>query len=205
MSFSNLSDLKTAIASWLARSGDTAITGNAGDFVTLAEAYLNRNLRVRQMEVKTTLTFNGGERNLPDDYLAWRRLTWIGDINVDLNYMVPSAFERRYPVTFAGIPSSFTIEGNTIKVRPTDDDSSFEFLYFAAISPLVDNDDSNWLLERHPDLYLAASLTEAQAFLINPDHAALWAQKRDELMGQLVNLSEKTKAGAIVQTGAAVY
>lgn len=65
MSLASYSDIQTAIASWLARSGDTAITTAAPDFITLCEAriaygsgdpldpdqtFYTRPLRIRPME-----------------------------------------------------------------------------------------------------------------------------------------------------------
>ena len=202
MALSTYNGLKDSVGSWLARSGDTQITNNVADFITLADAYLNRNLRTRRMETVSTFTTTSGERNLPDDYLAWRRLTWLGDTYVSLEYLNPDVFNRWYPAVEAGTPRTFTIEGDTIKIRPTDDVTSFSFLYFAKIPAMSDDDDSNWVLEHHPDLYLAAALAEANAFLVNPDHAALWAQKRDALIAQVIALSEKTKGpGRIVSIG----
>jgi hypothetical protein len=198
LALSTFDGLKTAVGTWLARSGDTQITNNVADFITLADAYLNRNLRVRPMETGLTFTTTSGERNLPDDYLAWRRMTWLGDTYVSLEYLQPDVFNRWYPAAEEGTPRVFTIEGNTLKIRPTDDTTSFSFLYYAKIPAMEDDDDSNWVLESHPDLYLAATLAEANAFLVNPDHAALWAQKRDALIAQLQMLSEKTKGPARV-------
>lgn len=68
MSLATYSDLQTQVANWLARSGDTNISNNAADFITLAEAriaYGSKNpahpefdcepLRLRAMETMTTL------------------------------------------------------------------------------------------------------------------------------------------------------
>jgi hypothetical protein len=54
-----------------ARSGDTQISGNAADFVTLAESRLNRDLPLRVMQTTTTLTATAGSRSvaLPSDFI----------------------------------------------------------------------------------------------------------------------------------------
>jgi hypothetical protein len=187
------SDLKSAVATWLARSGDTQITSNVADFIEMAEGHLNRNLRTRQMETLQTFTTTDGSTNLADDYLAWKRLTYLGDTYVPLEYVSPDMLIRAHPAVEAGIPNVFTIEGSDIIIRPTDDDTSFEFLYYAKLSPLEDDTDTNWLLNEYPDLYLSAAVAEANAFLINPDHASLWAQKRDGIISDIMRLNEKTK------------
>ena len=196
MALSTCSELKASVASWLARTADTQITSNVADFITLAEAHINRNLRVRQQESTSTFTTTSGSTNLPDDYLAWRRLTWLGDTYVSLSYMSPDALNLWYPGVEDGIPARFTIEGGNIVTRPTNDSTSFSFLYYAKLTPLEDDTDTNWLLTANPDLYLSATLAEANAFLINPDHAALWAQKRDMIIAEMHSLSDATKGPA---------
>jgi hypothetical protein len=41
------------------------------DFITLAEAYFNRRLRVREMQTSETTTTVVGAYTLPADFLAW--------------------------------------------------------------------------------------------------------------------------------------
>jgi hypothetical protein len=50
----------------------------------------------------------------------------------------------------------------------------------------------------HPDLYLFGALTEAQAYAVNPETAALWKARRDELFDEIEKLSGKSRgAGAV--------
>jgi hypothetical protein len=193
MALSTCSELKEAVATWLARSGDTQIVDNVGDFIAMAEAYINRHLRVRDMETHMIVTTVDGGTNLPDDYLAWRTMTWLGDVYAVLDYLHPDMLTRYFADNASGPPRAFTIEGGDLVVRPIDDSTELDFLYYAKPSPLVDDDDTNWLLTAHPDLYLSAALAEANAFLINPDHASLWGQKRDIILNDIKVLSEKTK------------
>jgi hypothetical protein len=199
MAVTTYDGLKDSIASWLARVADTQITGNAADFITLAEAHLNRNLRVRQMESVQTFTTSSGIANVSDDYLAWKRLTYLATPRNSIAYRHPSVFEAMHPEVVEGVPVSFTIEGNSIKIRPYNDDTDFEFLYYEKIAALDDDNTTNWVLTEHPDLYLAAALAEANAFLLNPEHATLWAQKRDSILGQIELLSIQTNAPSAMQ------
>lgn len=199
MALATYDDLKNSIALWLGRVADAEITSAAADFIALAEAYINRNLRVRQMETVQTFTTTDGSTNVADDYLAWKRLTWMGDVQQSLEYVIPDLLHRMHPTADAGIPTIFTIEGSNIIVRATDDDTSYEFLYYAKVPALASDNTTNWLLTEYPDLYLSASLAEANAFIINPDHAAKWVEKRDTIIASIVELSEKTKGPSRVQ------
>ena len=67
MSLATYTDLQTAVANWLMRAGDTEITGNVADFITLAESRIHYGseaqirtvpLRIRAMEFGTTLVVN---------------------------------------------------------------------------------------------------------------------------------------------------
>ncbi|SRR6266545_694217 len=194
MSITTYAELKTAVASWLARDD---LTATIPDFITLFEAAANRRLRVRQMEASTSLTPSSGAATLPTDYLAWRRVTWTGSNRVELAYVEPSYLQAAYPSSPSETPRIFTIEGATLKIRPVDG-TALEFLYYQKIPVLSDGNPANWLLTAHPDLYLFGALTEAQMFAVDSDKAALWKGRRDELFEEINMLSNKTRgAGAI--------
>src|SRR5450432_4034024 len=52
-----------------------------------------------------------GNVPLPGDYLAWRRLTWMGNPLRELDYVHPSMLTSLFPNTPIDLPSEFTIEG----------------------------------------------------------------------------------------------
>jgi hypothetical protein len=195
MSITTYAELKSAVVSWLARDD---LTATIPDFVTLFEAAANRRLRVRQMEAVSNLVPSSGAVALPADYLAWRRVTWTGSPRVELDYVAPSYFQAAYPTAAAGIPRVFTIEGATLKVRPIDD-RALEFLFYQRISALSDAAPTNWLLTAHPDLYLFGSLAEAQMFAVDPEKAALWKGRRDELFEEIAALSNKSRGAGTVR------
>jgi hypothetical protein len=156
------------------------------------------------MEASVNLSPASGEATLPADYLAWRRVTWTGSTRVELAYVAPSYLQAAYPSSPSDTPRIFTIEGATLKVRPVSD-TALEFLYYQKIPALSDGNPANWLLAAHPDLYLFGSLAEAQMFAVDPEKAALWKGRRDELFEEINQLSNKTRgAGAIRVMGTVV-
>jgi hypothetical protein len=195
MSLTDYTDLQAGIANWLQRQDLAAVIP---DFITLFEAAANRRLRVRQQEATAELVPSAGVVALPADYLAWRRLTWTGNPRRELSYVEPSWLQGAYPDSPVDIPAVFTIEGNRIETMPIDaDDTALELVYFQQVPPLAANS-SNWLMSAHPDLYLFGTLAEAQAYAVNPDAAALWKARRDELFEEIEALSNKTRGpGAI--------
>jgi hypothetical protein len=199
MAITTYGELKTAVASWLARDD---LGAAIPDFVALFEAAANRRLRVRQMEISATLAPADGAAALPTDYLMWRRLTWTGARRRELDYVHPSYLQAAFAAA-AGTPRVFTIEGATLKIRPTDA-SALELDYFQKIPALSDAQPANWLLAAHPDLYLFGALVEAEAFNKDADKAALWKLRRDEILAEIETLGGKSRAGAIRVMGTVV-
>jgi len=195
MTLQTYSDLTAAIGNWLQRSDLAALLPN---FVQLFEACANRRLRVRQQEATAELTPGNGVVALPSDYLSWRRLTWTGNPRQELGYVEPSWLQAAYPDLPADIPRVFTIEGGNILTMPLDPgNTALELVYFQQIPSLAANS-TNWLMSQHPDLYLFGALTEAQAYTLNAETAALWKARRDELFDEIEKLSNKTRgAGAV--------
>jgi hypothetical protein len=137
-----------------------------------------------------------GNVPLPPDYLAWRQVTWLGNPLRELAFVHPSTMASRYPNLPIDLPSEFTIEGSTLRVMPQDA-TPLKFLYYQLIPSLATNS-TNWLMSAHPDLYLFGALTEAQAYAVNSDTAALWKARRDELFDEVERLSNKSRgAGAV--------
>jgi hypothetical protein len=197
MTLQTYSDLTAAIGNWLQRSDLAALLPN---FVQLFEACANRRLRVRQQEATAALTPAGGVVALPADYLAWRRLTWTGNPRQELGYVEPSWLQAAYPDLPADIPRVFTIEGGNIKTMPLDPGNiALELVYFQQIPSLAANS-TNWLMSQHPDLYLFGALTEAQAYTVNAETAALWKARRDELFDEIEKLSNKSRGAGAVRT-----
>jgi hypothetical protein len=194
MSITSYAELQAAVANWLARSD---LAPYIPDFIMLFEAAANRRLRVRQMEAASDLAPSVGSAALPGDYLAWRRVTWTGANRVELAYVEPSYLQAAYPASPSATPRIFTIEGAALKIRPIDD-TALELLYYQKIPLLSDAAPANWLLAAHPDLYLFGALAEAQMFAVDPDKAALWKARRDELFEEITQLSNKSRgAGSI--------
>src|SRR5262245_10780943 len=66
MAISTYSELQTAVANWLNR---TDLTERIPEFVALAEAQMNRRLRVRQMVTRAEATLASAFVDVPSDML----------------------------------------------------------------------------------------------------------------------------------------
>ncbi len=84
MALSTYSELKTSVADWLNRSD---LTSAVPDFISLAEAQVERRLRTRQMIVRATATIDSEYSAVPADFLEARSL------KLQTNPITPVGFE----------------------------------------------------------------------------------------------------------------
>jgi hypothetical protein len=194
MALASYTDLQTQVGNWLARSD---LAPFVPDFITLFECAAARKLKVRLQEATVTLTPTSGAATLPSDYLGYRRVTYTGSPNHELDYVAPPTWSSLYPADgAAGTAISFTIEGNNLRVGPSDN-AALTFDYFQK-TPAVSGA-LNWLYTNHPDAYLFGALCEANAFMKNPTNAALWKARRDEVFQEIAMLDFNERQGMSVR------
>lgn len=174
MALGNYSELKASIASWLNRED---LTDRIPEFVTMAEARFNREIRVNSMLQREITTATNAYVTLPEDWLQHSSLviTAPSDYGVALDYITPEEFNDRRKQVLPGIPVAYTIINNNILLLPAPPSTvSLEITYYKKIPALSNSNTSNWLLERSPDLYLYGSLLNAEPFLMNDERVPLW-------------------------------
>jgi hypothetical protein len=133
---------------------------------------------------------------LPADYLAWRGVHWYGRTpGVDLDYVHPTYLDTTHISKSGGDPQIFSIQGPFLTVRPipTGEFNYVYFRYYGKIPTINGNDNnSNWLIAAHPDLYLNGALFELFALARNGEAAAAYKPLRDEKIAELMQLSALT-------------
>jgi hypothetical protein len=157
------------------------------------------------METMVLLTTVDGEVALPADYLAWRTIKPTPrPLDGELDYVHPAYL----PVTSLNrLPAVFTIEGDTLKVRPVDDTAdAYEFHYYASIPSLTGSDaNTNWLLTAWPDVYVEGVLVELGALGRNAEFAQLHKARRDELFQEIIQLHALTTGATSPSARTAEY
>jgi len=121
-----------------------------------AEAEFNRTLRTPDMETRTVFTITDELTALPADFLEMRFIFVEGMPDQPLASMSPAGMLQTY-YGRSGCPVAYTIEGNSLRVGPVGR-AAVEMVYYQRIMGLSDADVSNWLLRKHPDLYVAGVL-----------------------------------------------
>ena len=185
MSFSTYSELKTTIASYLARSDLTAMIPT---FIQLAELRLRRELRTRQMLVVATANTTGGDSTvgLPTDFLSMRDIHVNTNPITTLSYQAPNAFYNSYRVTESGKPTDYTVLATELQLSPIPDSTyQLQMLYYAQPFFLSDTNTGNVFLTNYPDALLYASLGEAEPYLMNDVRLQTWASLYDRALSSI--------------------
>jgi len=175
MALSTYSELKESIADWLNRSD---LTSAIADFITLAEAEFNRTVRVRQMITRANATIDSEYTQLPSDFLEMENLVLLLTTPTKLEYLSDEQADDYFTRYFsaAGTPRYYTIVGDTFKVVPSPgtDTTQAQMTYYSKIAALSDTNTSNWLLTKHPDLYLYGALLQSAPYLQDDNRIVVW-------------------------------
>lgn len=167
--------LQASVAGWLHR---TDLTSVIPDFVMLAEKRINGMLEARAQDLVAILTTTSGDAtvDLPRDLNSIHSLSL--PVYGDVDFLDVQTFSRLYANQGSGVPRSYTIVGSTLKIGPTPDDVySLECVYRAGVPALADNAGTNWLIEQHAEIYLAATMCEALIYIGNAEKLATWEGK----------------------------
>ena len=197
MSISTYAELQTAVKAWLDRA-DADLTARAPEFITLAEAKLNMDLRVRPMEVVGSDTMSSGAITLPTDWLKYKSIWYTqSSTRVELENMSPQEFNR-FDTGTTDYPSGYYIAASSVYFGPSTPNADYTvgYIYYQKIPALSDSATTNWLLTSHPDIYLYGSLLEAAPYLKEYPDIQLWMTAFGTVIEQLKQSDRDTMSGA---------
>ena len=177
MALSTYTELKTSIANWLNRTDLTSEI--AEDFIVLAEKDFNSKLRIRKMNATdASFTINAETVALPTGFLQLRDMYIVeGGTKYALKYITPAQMDQIRGSSTTGMPSAYTILGDSFRFAPIPDSAYTGTLnYYAKFAALSDTNTSNYILASHPAIYLYGSLYHAANFLggVDPQRLQQW-------------------------------
>lgn len=183
--------LQTQIENWLNREDQS---DNIPTFIQLAEQTLSRDIRVRKLQDRGTFTINADGDALPSDFDSMEDWyldgpTYYGSIELVPAAVIP-AYRAAYGTT--GVPRVAANVENVLRYGPQPDQAyDSKMTYWRKIAELSSSQTTNWLLLDSPDVYLFASLVEAEPFLKNDDRVQLWKGKLDEALEGIEDETER--------------
>lgn len=164
MSIGNFAQLKNTMAEYLHR---TDLTSMLPDFITLAEAKLNRRLRLIAQESTDTGSVAASVA-LPDDFAELISLkVTVGANTYPVSYLPTGKTRGEDGGTYY-----YTTTGTNLEFEPVASGATYKLTYYAKFSALEDG--VNWLITNAPDVYLYASLLEATPYLMDDARIGVW-------------------------------
>jgi hypothetical protein len=175
MALTTYTELKTSIGDWLNRSD---LTTAIPDFISLAEAQIERTLRTRQMIVRANASFDAQYGAVPSDFLETKSLKLTStNPQTPLQFLSIDALDNEATnYTASGKPKFFGVVGGQFRIVPTPDANyTTELTYYAKLTKLSSSVASNWLLASSPDIYLYGALLQAAPYLQDDARIQTWA------------------------------
>jgi hypothetical protein len=206
MALTTYTELKASIADWLNR---TDLTTTIPDFISLAEAQIERTLRTRQMIVRANASFDSEYGAVPADFLETKSLKLTST-----NPLTPLSFlsiddmdAARSHYTASGRPRFFSVVGGQFRISPTPDATyTAELIYFAKLAKLSSTVASNWLLTSSPDIYLYGSLLQAAPYLQDDARIQTWATLYERALNDLRTADDRgASSGGTLLTRAKTF
>lgn len=173
MAISNFTELKTAVATWLHRDDLTAVIP---DMIAVAEARLNRELRLLNMEATASVTLTTGLNYaaLPTGYLEGIDLYYASD-NEQLVKLTAEEIIAIRPETGTGKPGAYAVTSRFEFEITADETYTLTSRHLKRWD--IAADATNWLLTNSPGAYLYAALAEAGMYLKNDARVPMWEAK----------------------------
>jgi len=193
MAIGTYAELQTAVANWLDRDD---LTDRIPEFIALAEARMNRVLRIRLMEAKYTASTVAAQRNyaLPASYIQMRNFQINTSPITPLQYVTPEIYDRLWGGSTDGTPQFYTIVAGEVQLGPLPASIlTMEMLFYKKITALSGSNTTEAMLTDNPDVYLYGSLMEAEPFIMNDERVGLWATGFQQAISDLQEQDNKDR------------
>lgn len=174
---------------------DMEVDANIDVFITMAEARINRALKVVEQTHRVhTQTIEGREYySLPIDYNGMRVVQFnTGQVDTDgsqtipLTYITPEQISMLQSVGPTNNKYFYTLVNNQIQLHYTlPGDGTIEMVFYRKVPPLTKTDDINWLSQDAADIYLSGICAEIELFVKNYDAAQLWDSRMTRAIEEL--------------------
>lgn len=195
MAISTYSELKTAVQDWMDR---TDISGNVADFISLAEATFNRELKMVETDVTLTGTIGSRAIDISSYDIIEPDALWLVDPNQTQEVKLVEQPDGHFPYYSAnGYPTIWAIDGDYINFdSPLDTAYTFRFRYVGKFA-LSDSATTNKLLTDHPDIYLCGSIVWGSMFVEDDARIQKFAGMLTGFMSQAKHKIAQSRRGTV--------
>ncbi len=190
MAFATYTDLRGAVAEWLARPD---LEERIPDFIRIAEVQIGRRLKAVAMEYIASTPIVTGQvyYALPSLLIELRNLYLASGTNTTkLVYRTPEQLITEFPNQESEC-SAYTIVDGQIKLNSTSGSNavSLAISYWRQFDPLSESNETNWLITDSPDIILYGALLAAEGYIKDDKRLPVWKTQYAEEIA-LTNIRE---------------
>ena len=174
---------------------DVEVNKNVRVFVLMAEARINRTLKVTEQTHRVyTKTMEGKEfYSLPEEFNGMRVVHFnTGAVDkeysatIQLHYVTPEQMIDMQESAYSEQQKYYTILNNQLQLhQPLPNGGTIEMVMYRKVPPLSESNPSNWMSIDNPDIYLAGVSAEIEMFVKNYDAAKLWDDRMTRSIEEL--------------------
>lgn len=203
MSIGTYSELQTAVANWLS---DSSLTSRITEGIVLAEAKMNRYLRVKDMVTKdASFSITGEYVAVPSNFGGVKTFYLNTSDKAVLDFMPDALITNTYP-SGTGQPRVYNVQGTNFRFGPPPDATyTATLVYWLLVPALSVSNTTNWMLTSNPDAYLYGTLAEMAVLRKQPDAAqgywSLMYQALDQIKQQSHRDSYAGDAALVARPG----
>lgn len=182
------SGLRATLTDFLHRSD---LSAPAADLILLGETWLMRKVRSTEMETALSSAISAsGTLTAPTGFLGLKNAYIDGSPTQKLYVMSIAQLLDKYPLRSSdGKPKFIAYDAGTFHFGPFPDSTyTVKGTYYKRQGPV--SSAVYDLFTNHQDLFLMASLCEAEPYIKNDKRMPMWKAKRDELLNDVNTQSQ---------------
>jgi hypothetical protein len=169
------------------------------DFIDLAEADINAQLRSRNQEDFTSTVATAGYLVHPSDWVAHKRVSSVSGANrYDLQPFSEENGIVQLGATGSSVAQGYVVRGDKTYLLGTGS-GTFEMVYYKSVPALGSSATTNWLLTNYPHIYLGMALKYAAAWGYDDGRVPGLVQAASMAIGDLNKATSKASYGQIPQ------
>lgn len=186
--------LQTALANFSNRAD---LTSRLPDFIQLAEAKMNRYLRLIDMTSQNaSFSITGEYVATPTSFGGVKTFYINTDPKTPLEFMADDLMTALFD-TGTGKPRNYNVQGSNFRFGPVPDSTyTATLVYYLAIPNLTTGATTNWVITSHPDAYLYGGLAELNSYLKDFEAALGYAQAMYKVLDEMKGASALTRWGS---------
>jgi hypothetical protein len=187
---------------------DESLEDSIPKFIYRAEARFNRLLYPLNDETTASLSLAQGASSvaLPTDFKKPRTLYLDNDPSAVLTQLSPDDFRAKYLDASAARPVNFAIQDSSLLIGPDADAAyTLSLTYVRGLTNLSQSNQTNWLIEAHPDLYFFGAMMYAELDGWNDERAHDFDGAVDRIIGEIQFWDAQRRRADSQDTVAGIY